>query len=216
MLKNKNVKKKDHALIAVSAFNSYFSIKNMEILFNWACKEFNNFNVFFMDEVSIFNLMALGYDEEQALKKTKKHDSNLKNKIIQSLNNIGFNSEDSQKKMILLSQISQSDTYLAAYKRYMHIFETNAFFKKDCLDATKTMLLKKINNVSDKVLHLSLKYLLAELPIWLDIPYVLNLPSSVLVYKDLPLPWERICYNYNLLSPQQEILIKRVDENVIS
>ncbi|HLW73146.1 MAG TPA: tRNA-dependent cyclodipeptide synthase [Candidatus Babeliales bacterium] len=193
--------KKDHALIAVSAFNGYFSIKNMVILFNWAYKEFNNFNVFLMDEVSIFNLMALGYDKEQALKKTKKHDSNLKNKVIKSLNTIGFN------------QISQSDTYLEAYKRYVHIFETNASFKKDCLDATKMMLLKKINNVSDKALHLSLKYLLAELPIWLDIPYVLNLPSSVLVYKDLPFSWERICYNYNLLSPQQEILIKYVDKS---
>ena len=207
----KAVTKRYHALIAVSTFNSYFSIKNMKSLFSWAYENFNDFNVFIMDEVSIFNLMALGYDEEQALKKTKKHDRNLKNKVIKSLTNIGFILEESNKKIILLSHLSESDKYIEAYKRYVHIFENNPSFRNDCLGATKSMLSEKIQNVNDEAIYLSVKYLLAELPLWFEIPYILDLPSSVLVYKDLSFFWKRICYNYNLLSPQQEVLIKCVD-----
>lgn len=202
---------RDHGFIAVSAFNSYFSVKNMEILFNWSCNNFRDFNVFIMDEVSIFNLMALGYNEGHAYKKTRKHDNNLKNKVIKSLVNIGFSLEMSNKKILFLSNISQSETYINSYERYLKIFENNLSFRNDCLGATKSMLLDKVAYVSNNAVNLSVKYLLAELPFWFDIPYVLNIPSSTLVYKDMPFFWKRICYNYGLLSPQQEILIKNVD-----
>jgi tRNA-dependent cyclodipeptide synthase len=204
--------KREHALVAVSAFNSYFSVNNMEILFDWACKNFNYFNIFIMDEVSIFNLMALGYDKETALKKTKKHDRNLKNKVIKSLVKIGFTLDESREKILLLSQISKNNQYIKAYERYLKIFEANESFRNDCLGATKSMLSEKMKNVSEEAVRLSVNYLLAELPFWFEIPYILNISSSVLVYKDLSFYWERICCNYNLISSHQEILIKRVDE----
>ncbi len=203
--------KREHGLIAVSNFNSYFSVKNMEILFSWGCENFNDFNVFIMDKVSIFNLKALGYDEKQASKRTKKHDRNLKNKVIKSLINIGFNLDESRKKILLLSELSKSDKYIEAYERYVQIFETNTSFRNDCLGATKSMLSEKIHSVNDEAIYMSVKYVLAELPIWFEIHHILGLPSSVLVYKDLSFFWKRICYNYNFLSPQQEIFIKCVD-----
>jgi tRNA-dependent cyclodipeptide synthase len=212
MSSKKTVTKRDHALIAVSTFNSYFSVKNMEILFRWSSENFNDFNIFIMDEVSFFNLMALGYDEKKAFDKTKKHDRNLINKVIKSLTNIGLDLESSKKKILLLSQLSKNDCYIEAYNRYVHIFETNVSFRNDCLGATKSMLSEKMEDLNDKVIQLSVKYLLAELPIWFEIPYILGLPSSVLVYKNLSFFWKRICYNYNFLSPQQEIMIKCVDE----
>jgi tRNA-dependent cyclodipeptide synthase len=204
IIKNSN----RHALIAVSPFNSYFSVKNMTMLFNWAYKNFDTFNIFMMDEVSVFNLMAIGYSEQQALQKTKKQDHNLKNKVIKSLTSIGFSVVDAHEKIVLLSQLSKSNHYSELYKKYTHIFKTNTLFRQDCLDATKAMLSEKMELVSDKAISLAVHYLLAELPIWFDIPYLLNIESSVLVYKELSFFWKKICYNYNLLSPQQTILIK--------
>lgn len=63
--------KGNYALIAVSPFNSYFSINNMKKLFNWADINFIDFNVFMMDEVSVYNLMAIGYDKKKLYKKQK-------------------------------------------------------------------------------------------------------------------------------------------------
>lgn len=102
---------------------------------------------------------------------------------------------------------------MEAYQRYLNIYETNDSFKNDCLGATNIVLLNKNNNLSDEAVYISVNYVLAELPIWFNIPYLLNITESVLVYKELSFFWKRICYNYNLMSSQQKILIKNVDEN---
>jgi cyclo(L-tyrosyl-L-tyrosyl) synthase len=204
--------KKDHALIAISPFNSYFSVKNITRLLQWAAETFHQFNLFIMDGASKFNLMALGYDEEKAIKKTNKQDKKLKNKVIKSCMALGMTEKDAHEKIILLSQLSQAQRYSESYKRYKNIFETHGSFRNDCLGATRLMLEHRMETVSDEAVNMAVEYLLAELPLWFDIPYLLDLPSSVLVYKDLSPLWRKIYYHYNLVSPQQELLIKNVDE----
>lgn len=51
----------EHALIVVSPFNGYFTVKNMEILFSCAKDNCRSFDVFTMDKASKYNLMAMGY-----------------------------------------------------------------------------------------------------------------------------------------------------------
>lgn len=202
----------EHALVAISTFNSYFSIENMEKLFFWTHQNFLNFNVFFMDGASIFNLMAMGYDEQKAFKKTKNHDNNLKNRIIKSLTNINFDFEESKNKIVILSDISQNQRYIDIYNSCVNFFEENNSFKKDCLDITRTMLANKMSKISEDALNLAVKYLLAELPLWFNTPYILNINSSTFIYKDLSFSWQKICYHYNLLSSNQEIMIKSILE----
>jgi tRNA-dependent cyclodipeptide synthase len=60
-----------YALIAVSPFNSYYSVNTMTLLFQWA-KDKYDFDVFMMDNVSKYNLMALGDSEAYATKETHK------------------------------------------------------------------------------------------------------------------------------------------------
>jgi cyclo(L-tyrosyl-L-tyrosyl) synthase len=207
----KVIPKGEHALVAVSPCNSYFSIKNMEALFNWTHENFHDFNVFITDGASVFNFIALGYDKKLALKKTKKNDSGLKCKVIRSLTNIGFSTDDSRKKILFLSHLSKTDRYIKMYNYYMHIFQSNTSFRNDCLGATKTMLLERMEDVSDDAANLAVKYLLAELPLWLDSPSVLGIESSSIIYKELSFFWERICYHHKLLAPKQEICIKCVE-----
>lgn len=200
----------DHALIGVSTFNSYFSVENMEKLFLWAHKNFTHFNVFFMDGASIFNLMAVGYHEQEALRKTKKHDRNIENKIIKSLVNIGFDMETSKEKIVLLSTLSKNKKYSDLHEKYVNLFEENILFRNDCLNATNEMLSSKVQEISNDSLYLAVKYLLAELPLWFEAPFILNLNSSTFIYKDLSYFWKKICYDYNLLSSTQKILVKSV------
>ena len=62
-----------------------------------------------------------------------------------------------------------------------------------------------MTEVTETSINLSVQYLLAELPVWLNLPYLLDVPSAVLVYKDLSDHWKRICYQYGLLSSDQAI-----------
>ena len=200
----------EHALIGVSTFNSYFSQENMEKLFCWAQQSFNNFNVCVMDEASIFNLMAMGYDKKEALKKTKRNDKYLYNKIIRSLTSLGFSLDQSQRKILHYSYLSKSTPYLKIYNKCVNLFNNNVNYTNDCLNATKLMLADKVNNLDEDKLDLAVKYLLAELPFWYDTPYILGINSSTFIYKDLSFYWQRICYNYDLLSKKQSIYIKNV------
>lgn len=199
-----------HALICVSPFNGYFSSQNMEKLFNWTRANFEYFDIFIMDNASKYTLMAMGYEESLAIKKTKKHDRNLYNKIITCLKNIGFSGEDAKGKILSLSHISKNRNYVELYKRYADFFKKDPSFKDDCINASKNILMGKVEKITNESLCVAIQYLLLELPIWFNIPDILGLSSSVLIYKDLPFYWRNICYNYGFLSPNQKLLIKDI------
>lgn len=91
----------DHALICVSPFNGYFTTSNIEDLLRWAHFNFKEYSIFTMDKASKYNLMAVGYTEIEAIKKTRKQDQHLKNKIIRCLEKIGLSLEESEKKYYL-------------------------------------------------------------------------------------------------------------------
>lgn len=188
---------KPFALVAISSRNSYYSVKNMTLLFGWAKMQYEDFNVFVMDAASKYNLMALGYNETRAIKITRKNDQNLINKIMTSLENAGAK----ETKIIRLSDLEHTERYCELYDKYYSYFESNVNFRNDCLEATK-----EASPNAD--INIAVNYLLAELPIWFDIPFLLNIHSAVLVYKDLTLSWRKICYNYDLLSTNQEFMIK--------
>lgn len=204
--------KMEHGLIGVSPFNGYFSVHNMEILFDWAKDNFHTFDVFTMDKASKYNLMAMGYEEHQAIKKTKKQDQHLYNKIIRCLTSVGFSEEESKRKVLLISHLYNNKRYLETFKKCKDLFDTNSFFRNDCLNASKYMLAGKTELLTDEFTNLAVNYLLEELPIWFNTPYILGLSSSVFVYKDLSLFWHNICYNYGLISPNQKIFIKNLED----
>jgi cyclo(L-tyrosyl-L-tyrosyl) synthase len=76
---------REHALLGISPFNSYYSEENLKRLFAWGLDNFKAINVFIPNEVSAYTLQAMGCSEKEAKKKTKLHDNNLKNKAIRAL-----------------------------------------------------------------------------------------------------------------------------------
>ena len=200
----------EHALIAVSPFNGYFSIENMRKLFFWAQESFVDFHVFTMEEASVYNLMAMGYAEEDAFKKTKKYDRHLHNKIIRILVEIGFDLKTSQQKILPITQLYNNKRYNEIYNLCLKYFAENVNFTRDCLETTQAMLENKVQNLSEDKLYLAVQYLLKELPVWFNTPYILNIKSSTYVYKDFSYLWQRICYDYNLMAQNQSIFVKNV------
>lgn len=72
-------------------------------------------------------------------------------------------------------------------------------FRADCLSATNNILSSKTDNVTSEMELIAVKYLLSELPIWFDSPYIFDISHITLAYKNLPEVFQRICYNYDML-----------------
>lgn len=200
------------AMIAVSPFNGYFTTKNIENLIFWGKKNFKDIFVFTMDESSKYNLMALGYDEDNAIKKTKKQDKGLYNKIFNGFEKAGFLKEEISKKIIKMSDTFCRANYIDIYKKCLYLYKNNPDFQNDCLETTKDFLMGK-NNFSQEDANLAVQYLLDELPTWFQSGYIFNISSLVLVYKDLPSPLQRILYNYGVTDIVQDIVIKNIEND---
>ena len=204
--------KMEHGLIGVSPFNGYFSVHNMEILFDWAKDNFHTFDVFTMDKASKYNLMAMGYEEHQAIKKTKKQDQHLYNKIIRCLTSVGFSEEESKRKILLFSQLCGNERYIQLYEKCRKMFKKNADFHADCLKATKEVITGKMDDITPESVAIAVNYLLEELPVWFDANSIFNIPCGTLIYKDIQPSIYRLLYKYDLLSPNQKILAINVEK----
>ncbi|MBX3457755.1 MAG: tRNA-dependent cyclodipeptide synthase [Candidatus Paracaedibacteraceae bacterium] len=202
------VDSKGHALIGVSPFNGYYNSQNIDVLVAWAAENFKEFHVFTMDGASKYNLMAQGYSEEEAIKKTRKQDKHLYNKIVRALKKIGCPPSDVMSKILLISDLKRNNKYQELYNIYCDFYEKNQDFQEDCLNAAKAILHGKMMTNIDQAAEIAVRYLLEEIPVWFDTPAIMNIQSSVFVYKDLPFYWKKVCCDYNLVSPHQQIYIK--------
>lgn len=203
----------NHALIGISPFNGYFTTSNIEKTLIWAHSNFRSFDVFTMDKASKYNLIAMGYSEDEAIKKTKKQDQHLKNKIMRGLKNTGFSESVAEKKIVLISKLCDNGQYIELYKYCRNLFRSNSFFRDDCLHASKQILLDKTDRITDELLDVSVQYLLEELPVWINTPHILGVPFSVFVYKDLSDCWYNLFNRYGLVSNNQKILVKCLSED---
>lgn len=60
-----------HIVIAISPFNKFFSENNIYILLKWVVDNFNGFNIFIPEEITVYTMLALGYSEIRSRKKIK-------------------------------------------------------------------------------------------------------------------------------------------------
>jgi cyclo(L-tyrosyl-L-tyrosyl) synthase len=179
---------KNHALIGVSPFNSFFSESLLGNLLSWGLKSFNDMHVFIPTKISTYTFLALGYPENRARIKTKKQDSYLTNKVLRAFMSHGFSESEARARIVSLDDLNTNEEYLKIYKRCQDAFEHNLTFRNGCLSTSKWILSdkEKVNSISEDSLNIAVQYFLAELPLFLDTPKILNISSSFFVYKEMP------------------------------
>ena len=191
---------KEHVLVGTSPFNSYYEENNLKKLFSWSLNHFKEVNVFIPDGISAYTLQAVGYSEDKAKRKGRLHDNNLKHKVIRSLVANKISEAEAENKIVFLSNLMYNQKYLKFHKAYEELYEKDENFRNGCLTTSKLVLASKnipstIN--SDDALRTAVKYFLAELPIYLNTSEILNVPSSLYVYKDQPADFLSNIYNNN-------------------
>jgi cyclo(L-tyrosyl-L-tyrosyl) synthase len=192
---------KEHVLVGTSPFNSYYEENNLKKLFSWSLSHFKEVSVFIPDGISAYTLQAIGYSEDKAKRKERLHDNNLKHKVIRSLVANNFSEAEAESKIVFLSNLMYNQKYLKFHNAYKELYEKDENFKNGCLATSKMVLASKgfQGNINDEVVKLAVKYFIAELPIYLNTSEILNVPSSLYVYKDQPADFLSNIYNNNSL-----------------
>ncbi|MDR3071353.1 MAG: tRNA-dependent cyclodipeptide synthase [Endomicrobium sp.] len=188
---------REHALLGISPFNSYYSLENLIRLFRWGLTNFKKINVFIPDQISTYTLQAMGYPENKANQKTKAQDRYLMNKTIRALVANNLSEHTAMDTIICLSKLRNSQKYLQFFDAYDKMYINDENFRNGCKMTSKWILKNKEihEKVSDKFISIAVKYFLAELPLYLNIPDILNISSSLFVYKDLPSKFLYDVYN---------------------
>ena len=178
---------KEHALLGISPFNSYFSEKNILDLIHWTIKNFQSFNIFIPDTLPIYTFLALGYEESKAIKKTKRQIAYLRNKIFRALAEAGFSIKEAEKLIIDISSLEQNKSYMNLRNNCYELYHSDLDFQFECNQCTSWVLSGynvNLNELKDK--YIAIRYLLDEIPLFVNSPAILNINTSMFIYHQTP------------------------------
>ena len=171
-------KKKEHALIGISPSNGYYTAEKIEQIVKWVSQAgFADFHFFLGEGMSFFNFSALGYSEKEAWKKTDIKDRHLHNKTAKVLQANGLSTD----KIINFRAIQQRAVYQGHLEQYHAFIESDLTFKNTLNKVINALHLESSTRktINSKI---AINYFIAEMPMLLNTPEILQLPSSLFVY----------------------------------
>ena len=177
--------KREHACFGISPFNSYFSEDRIRVLAAWGKDQFRTMHFFVPDIPSAYTLEALGYDPEKASWKARRQCQYLINKIQRALISVGFSSTQNEEILLNWPRLSQIKQYTDLLGDIQALFDSDAEFRSKCLDASRWVLEKRVADtsaLSDETLTSAARYLLTEIPLFLDTASIVGVSSSVFCY----------------------------------
>lgn len=179
--------KRQHAIIGVSPFNSYFSEERLTDLFTWANATFDTFHIFVPDDATRYTLEAVGYDAGRAKKKARRQCRYLLNKIERAIANT---SSHLDMTLVLTGGVlNVNSRYQTLQARVEQKFASDADFRRQCLECSRWVLenqVDDIESIDDTALTHAVKYLMAEMPLFMDSASIVGANSSVFCYHQCP------------------------------
>ncbi len=203
----------EHAFIGVSPFNSYFIEDNMLTLFNWAMNHFKKVSIFIPDEISAHTLLALGYPLKRAIYKTRRQDTYLKNKIIRTLSKLNVEPNAIEEMIVPLGSLKKNERYLSCYQQCLNQFENNDSFRMGCVSTSEWILSAYLqtDNISESAKYEAVKYFLAELPLFINTPEILQLNASSFIYHSIPTFLKQLFMKNKYIAPNQYFVIAKIE-----
>lgn len=178
---------KKHALLGISPFNSYFSEVAINQWIQWAKLTFSSFHIFIPDTLPIYTFLALGYDENKAKNKAKRQAAYLKNKIFRALANHNIQSKEAESLIIDMAFLEKNAAYTNLKESCRDLYSKNLNFRKEADLSTGWVL--NGQSIKDETIanqNIAVEYILAEIPLFIDTPSILNTSSSLFLYHQTP------------------------------
>jgi len=168
------------AVLGISPFNSYFDEDRIQRLIGHCRRDGREAIVFVPDEVTRFTLEAKGYPAERAVQKTRRQVRYLRNKVARA-------TAGAPVRVLGCAELAGIDGYLRHHAALERRFGSDAAFRQGCLDTTRWALAAAPEDeVSEPAMLLGVRYLLAELPLFLHAPEIIGRREVAFVYPQCP------------------------------
>jgi len=180
---------REHAVIGVSPFNSYFSEEKIASLIVWAKANFRAFHIYVPDGPSQFTLEALGCPENKARKKANRQSRWLLNKIRRALCAAGVDESEADQSILCSKTLDHQDAYCRLVNQVDAICAYDLSFHEGCVETSRWVLNGQAGDpldVTREMLESAVRYLKAELPLFINSPAIVGATSSVFVYHQCP------------------------------
>ncbi|PKW16492.1 cyclo(L-tyrosyl-L-tyrosyl) synthase [Saccharopolyspora spinosa] len=183
-----------HALVGTALFNSYFKQARLDELLRWAVTEFESVHVFLPDTTTAFTMQARGYPAVEAERKTRREARRLRGKICGSLAMLGVASPE--QMIIDFAWLNENEEYLRTRDEVAEVFGADEDFRKACLAESESVARSRRRTdgiLTEEELNMAARYLLAEIPLFVNAPAILGMPETVFCYHRIE-PFERDLY----------------------
>lgn len=175
----------EHACFGISPFNSYFSEERIRELAIWGKSRFESMHFFVPDVPSAYTLEALGYTAERAAWKARRQCQYLHNKILRALASAGLSEVQAFSTILNWESLSTNEEYITLYEDVRKRFESDPDFQAVCIEASRWVLERRVPKEQDltkNMLKSAARYLLTEIPLFLDTASIVGETTSVFCY----------------------------------
>ncbi|WP_329562584.1 tRNA-dependent cyclodipeptide synthase [Streptomyces uncialis] len=179
----------DHALIGVSAGNSYFHQERLGSLLAWAEEHFTLVDVLYIDTHIDAMLIATGLTPAQAGSRTRSMLKDVRRRIRRALEKTSGTAHG-RLRVRSMSECAQLPAYQAVLRRLDRDFDDSGPVRRAAEEQVRELLEHHSGPVTehsaDSVqIQAGLAYVRSEIPFLLDTPAILGVPSSVTCYHKL-------------------------------
>lgn len=182
-------KKKNHILLGISPFNSRFSQDYIHQLIDWSSENFENVSILLAGDEAKNLLEAIGTPTTKAKRKVRKE---VRRHFRFSEEALKKNNRDIN--IHTFSDFKDNIIYNDVYETAKYYFENNKSFQNSCISMSREALYSRVKSsnmesieITDTMLLHAVKYVLAELPLFLSGASILGYKESVLAYHR---PWK--------------------------
>ncbi|MFA6072861.1 MAG: tRNA-dependent cyclodipeptide synthase [Candidatus Woesearchaeota archaeon] len=182
------INNKGTSILFISPENSYYSEENIYGQIKCSDNLFSKLYVLIPQGPLVHNYLAEGYSEIVANRKARLKCNNLRNKVQRGLDDLV---EANLKTNIINweKDVEENEKYKNELIKFNKLYIEDNVFRADVINATKTVLEKKIKNISSNNLNSNScnfeeggKYVLEELAFMVAAPSILNESELTFTY----------------------------------
>lgn len=172
-----------HVCVGVSPFNGYFTAGRIAELVAWALEAYPDSHFFVPDEAPAYTFMALGYEEKKARHKARRQGQYVVNKIKTGMELAGI--EPDETRILTAARLRENPRYVELAAHVRERFEDDPMFREETMTTSEWVLagyLPAGQAPTQEQKLLAVQYFLDELPLFLDTPGIVGVPTSTFVY----------------------------------
>ncbi len=187
------VERGEHACFGISPFNSYFSTARIRELAAWGLARFERVDFFVPDVPSAFTFEALGYTPQKAAWKARRQGQYTRNKIAAALGSLQV--ADAGARVLGWAELEGNAAFGRLHAHGQQRYTEDASFRDACREASGWVLAGKLpagQTPDAEQIERAVRYFLAELPLFLDTPSIVDAGISVFCYHQPPAVLRRL------------------------